>query len=118
MKKEAITDQPEGFHVDQLSRMTKGWFVGDFEPTLYPTRDCEIAVKYYRKGDSEESHHHKIATEFTVITSGVVEMNGRRFVAGDIIRIAPGTSTDFRVIEDATTVVVKLPGAVNDKYVD
>jgi hypothetical protein len=25
-------------------------------------------------------------------------------------------STDFEVIEDATTVVVKLPGEPNDKY--
>jgi len=25
-------------------------------------------------------------------------------------------STDFKVLEDASTVVVKLPGATNDKY--
>ena len=47
----------------RLNDMIKGWFVGNFEPTLYRTNDCEVAVKRYLKGDCEKKHHHKIATE-------------------------------------------------------
>jgi len=96
--------------------MTRGWFVGDFSPTLLPTQAAEVAVKEYRAGDYEEWHFHKIATEITVVLSGTVEMNGIRYQAGDMLVIEPNEGTDFRAVTDATNVVVKLPGAPNDKY--
>lgn len=99
-----------------LADMTKGWFIGDFSPTLHRTRDFEVAVKTYRAGDNESAHFHKVATEFTVITQGEVEMNGRRYRAGDIIVIEPGDITDFRSITDSMTTVVKIPGAPDDKF--
>jgi len=100
----------------KLNNMTKGWFVGNFEPTLYKTNDVEVAVKQYKAGACEEWHYHKIATEITVIVSGRVRMNQREFRSGEIIIIEPGEGTDFEVIEDTVTTVVKLPGANNDKY--
>ena len=39
--------------VSKLSDMEKGWFVGDFFPTLIKTTDVEVAVKNYKKGDYE-----------------------------------------------------------------
>ena len=30
---------------DRLGDMTKGWFVGNFSPTVLCTSDCEVAVK-------------------------------------------------------------------------
>jgi quercetin dioxygenase-like cupin family protein len=99
-----------------LSEMTKGWFVGDFSPTVVKTQAVEVGVKQYREGDYEDRHHHKIATEVTVIVTGKVRMNGELYQAGDILLIEPGESTDFEVLEDTTTVVVKYPGAQNDKY--
>lgn len=104
--------------VYKLKDMIKGWFVGDFEPTLYQTNDVEVGIKNYKAGDYEASHHHKIATEFTVVFNGEVEMSGKRYRDGDIIKIMPGVSTDFIAITDVTTVVVKIPGARNDKYID
>lgn len=100
-----------------LNDMTKGWFIGDFSPTLLNTRDVEVAVKHYRAGDAEAAHYHKIAREFTVVVSGSVRMNDRTYGAGDIIVIEPGETTDFCALTDAVTTVVKIPGAPNDKYV-
>ena len=100
----------------RLEEMVRGWFVGDFDPTLHRTQDVEIGVKSYHAGDFEERHHHKVATEITVIISGEVEMNGERHSAGDIIVIDRFETTDFRALTEATNVVVKLPGATNDKY--
>ena len=56
----------------RLEDMVKGWFVGNFEPTLIKTNDVEVAVKSYNKGDYEEKHYHKIATELTVNVQGRV----------------------------------------------
>lgn len=101
-----------------LDEMIKGWFIGDFEPSLYKTNEFEVGVKQYKAGDREESHYHKIAVEFTVILLGEVKMSGVFYKQGDIIKIKPGTSTDFEAITDVTTVVVKIPGAKNDKYIN
>ena len=100
----------------KLEDMIKGWFIGDFEPSLYKTNDVEVGVKKYFAGDHENSHYHKIATEFTVIISGTIEMNGVQYFANEIVKIIPGTRTNFRAITDVITVVVKIPGANNDKY--
>jgi hypothetical protein len=102
---------------EHLDSMVKGWFVGNFEPSLYKTNDCEVAVKSYKAGDYEEEHYHKIATEITVIVKGRVKMFDREFSEGDIIVVEPGDSTDFSAVTDSINVVVKIPGANNDKYI-
>lgn len=103
--------------IDNLNSMIKGWFVGNFEPTLYKTNDVEVAVKEYIQGDAEERHYHKLATEITVIISGKVKMDGQIYKKGDIIVMEPFESTDFQALEDSVNVVVKIPGANNDKYI-
>lgn len=101
----------------KLNEMLNGWFIGNFEPSLGKTNAVEVAVKQYNSGDYEKSHFHKIATEYTVIISGRVRMNGVEYCAGDIIVMEPFEITDFECIEDNTVnVVVKLPGVNNDKY--
>jgi len=100
----------------KLSEMTKGWFVGDFEPSLLKTKAFEIAVKRYKKGDKEGRHRHDIASEYTVIVSGRVRMSGTEYAADSILIIKPGEATDFEALEDSITVVVKTPSARTDKY--
>jgi len=99
-----------------ISDFVRGWFVGGFEPTLFSTTDVEVAVQTFKKGDKEDSHCHKIATEITVIVSGKAKMSGTILEAGDIVKIEPGTYTNFEALEDTVTTVVKVPGALHDKY--
>jgi len=100
----------------KLDSFTKGWFVGNFNPTLLSTDDVEVAVKIYRAGESEGAHYHKVATELTLIVSGRVRMSGEEIGPGEIIKIEPGQATDFMPLTDATTVVVKVPCVRGDKY--
>ncbi len=100
----------------RLEDMIKGWFVGNFNPTILSTTEVEVAVKNYKAGDYEPSHHHKLATEITVIADGQVRMNGINYSAGAIIVIEPNQATDFLAVTDVITTVVKYPGVNNDKY--
>ena len=100
----------------RLDDMTKGWFVGNSTPTLFNTNDVEVAVKEYKKGQKESRHHHKIATEITVVISGKIRMNDIVYSKGDIIVMYPSEATDFEALEDTINAVVKIPGANNDKY--
>jgi quercetin dioxygenase-like cupin family protein len=105
----------KSFHLDD---MIKGWFVGDFSPAAFSTKDCEVAVKKYKAGDYEGAHHHKVATEITVVVSGKIRMVGKNWGAGDIVVVEPGTVTDFEALTDVVNVVVKVPGATDDKYLN
>jgi uncharacterized cupin superfamily protein len=102
--------------IKKMKDYTRGWFVGGFEPTLYQTTDVEVAVQQFKAGDYEASHCHKIATEITVIVSGKAMMNGVEVEAGSVVKLEPGEYTDFEALEDTMTTVVKVPGALNDKY--
>lgn len=103
-------------HAARLEDMTKGWFVGNFMPSLCVTNAVEVAVKHYQKGDMENAHYHKIATEITVVINGRVRMFDQVFTEGDIIVAEPMDVTKFEALEDAVNVVVKIPGANDDKY--
>jgi quercetin dioxygenase-like cupin family protein len=100
-----------------LDDMVGGWFIGHFEPTVLKTNDFEVAVKIYKKGDYEEEHYHKIATEYTLIMDGEVLMAGSKYKSGDIIHIQPNEATDFKALTDVKTVVVKVPSVKDDKYI-
>jgi len=100
----------------KLSDMVKGWFVGSFEPTSYSTTDVEVAVKQYKAGERDAKHYHKIATEISVVLGGRAVMNGVEYSDGDIITVEPNDVTEFEALDDITIVVVKIPGAGNDKY--
>ncbi|MEO1615221.1 MAG: hypothetical protein AAFV88_05190 [Planctomycetota bacterium] len=102
----------------QLKDFVGGWIVGHFDPTLIKHDDLEVAIKHYEAGVREKRHHHKIATEYTVIASGHVLMNGREYRSGEIIQINPGHSTDFQALEPTITVVIKTPSVADDKYAD
>lgn len=100
----------------KLDEMIKGWFVGAFTPTALSTQACEVAVKRYAASDREPLHQHLIATEVTLVLQGRVRMCAREWQAGDIVVLTPGEATDFEAVTDCTTVVVKVPGAKDDKY--
>ncbi len=101
----------------KLKDMRFGWFIGNFSPSVFSTSNFEVGVKYYKKGDFEKAHYHKISTEYTVIVEGKVKMNNVIYVKGDIIVISPMESTDFMALTDVITTVIKTPSSINDKYI-
>lgn len=102
--------------VFRLEDMTKGWFVGDFDPVALRSGDAEVAAKSYAAGTIEPRHLHKIAVEVTLILSGRARMNDAVHEAGAIVVIEPGEATDFEALTDVVTVVFKSPSVAGDKY--
>lgn len=100
----------------KLDDFTRGWFVGNFSPTLLQTDAAEVAVQRYQAGAHEPKHVHKIATELTLVVAGQARMNGENVNVGEIIRIPAGMAADFEAITEVTTVVVKVPCVKGDKF--
>ena len=102
--------------INNLDNFLRGWFIGDFDPSLYKTSDFEVAIKEYKSGDTEQKHYHKMSKEFTIIISGSVKMNNISYSKGDIIILDEYEESDFICIEDCTTLVVRTKSIKNDKY--
>ena len=102
-----------------LWEMKGGWFVGDFDPVVLKNQGAEVAVKHYAAYESEPRHHHKIATEITLVVIGSIKMNDHYLMEGEMMVVEPGESVKFdALMHGATTVVVKMPSVANDKYLD
>lgn len=100
----------------RLETFTRGWIVGDFDPSIIRTANFEFMVRTYRAGETEAKHVHKEADEITVIVSGVFKMNDETFSTGDIIHLSPGDPADFTCVESGATAVIKTPSVLGDKY--
>jgi quercetin dioxygenase-like cupin family protein len=103
------------YHLDQ---MIKGWFVGDFEPTAFKTKDVEVCFGTHKKGERPRPHFHKIAPEITYVIRGKVQVNGQVFEQGDIFVIDPMEVSTPIILEDSEVIVVKVPSLPEDKYFD
>lgn len=107
---------PAGVTLAHLTEMSGGWFIGNFTPVAHRTPDVEVAVQHFPAGYHGIPHYHRVATETTLLLSGRAEMAGVLLTPGDILTLAPGTVSEFHALEDCITVVIKHPGALNDKF--
>lgn len=99
----------------QLDKFTNGWFVGNFEPSIFTTDQFEVSVKFFHEGDQEPHHKQILATELTAVISGTIRMNSKEFSKGAIIEIEPGEPCEFLSVTDSTLVCLKFPSIPNDK---
>ena len=102
--------------VRRIEDMVGGWFVGNFDPSVFRTHDFEVAYKVHHKGDSWGKHYHKRAIEINYLIRGRMQIQGKILTKGDIFTIFPYEISDPEFIEDCELIVVKLPSVIGDKY--
>jgi hypothetical protein len=95
-----------------------GWFIGDFDPSVFKTDAFEVSYKKHYKNENWPRHHHKISTEINFLIRGKMTINDVTVVAGEIFLIEKNESVKPIFLEDCELIVVKVPGAKNDKYED
>jgi quercetin dioxygenase-like cupin family protein len=100
----------------RLDDMVRGWFVGPFAPAALATPGCEVAVKRFAAGEREAPHHHRAATEVTLLLEGRARMGAQELGPGDGIVLPPFTESDFEALTDVLLVAVKSPGRPDDKF--
>jgi hypothetical protein len=96
--------------------MWKGWFIGNFEPTVFRTKDFEIGILKHKKDEKWAKHYHAIATEYNVLISGKMFISGQVIDAGTIFIFEPNEVADPVFLEDCMVICVKVPSIPGDKY--
>lgn len=93
----------------------RGWFMGNFEGSIWPTKDFEICYQKNPRGQTA-SHIHKIAHEITLVISGRQICNGQLFSAGEICVLEPGDISQIEYLEETEVVTIKVPSVPSDKH--
>jgi len=101
-----------------ITDMFKGWFIGNFDPSIIKTEEFEVAHHFHEAGyiDEKGSHYHKVATEVNYIIKGDVIVDGVKLTSGDFFVYEPYDNTDVQFISDTDLIVIKTPSCINDKY--
>lgn len=99
-----------------MSNMFKGWFVGNFEPTVFKSTDFEVGYLRHKQGETHAAHIHKIATEINYLIKGKMTIQNIELNTGDIFIIEPNEIADPVFLEDCELIVIKTPCVIGDKY--
>lgn len=93
-----------------------GWFIGDFTPSIFRTKDFEVCYKIHEQNEKWPQHYHKVATEINYLMRGRMTVQGRELVAGDVFSFEPNEVADPVFTEKCELIVVKFPSVKGDKY--
>ena len=102
--------------VYNIDEMKGGWFIGDFEPSVFKNCFFEVAHHRHEAGYRAEYHTHKIAQELTYILNGKMKVSGQILTKGDIFIYEPYEVADALVLDDVDLIVVKWPSVPSDKF--
>lgn len=101
----------------KMSDMKGGWFIGDFEPSAYKTKEFEVCYKFHSKGEGWDTHYHKRAVEINYLVQGKMLLQDKELNSGDIFILKPYEVANPIFLEDCTVLIVKTPSITNDKFV-
>lgn len=96
--------------------MIGGWFVGDFDSSVYKTKLFEVCYKIHEKGEVWPTHYHK-GVEINYLMHGRMTINNVELNAGDIFIIDPGEIAAPEFLDKCEIIVVKAPSNPEDKYI-
>jgi quercetin dioxygenase-like cupin family protein len=103
-------------HLSNISDYYRGWFIGNFEPSLLKTSDFEVGILNHKKGEYWAPHYHKESVEYNVLISGKMIIQGRELNSGDVFVFDKGEVADPIFLEDCKLVVIKVPSIPSDKF--
>jgi len=103
-------------NITKITDYVRGWFIGDFEPTVLRTKDFEVGVLTHYKGEKWPSHYHKDSIEYNVLVSGKMTVQGKELNSGDVFVFEKGEIADPVFLENCIIVCAKVPSLPQDKF--
>ncbi|QWD44511.1 hypothetical protein G6661_01785 [Polynucleobacter paneuropaeus] len=100
----------------KLKDMFRGWFIGNFDPSVHKTELFEVGVLQHKKGEHWPGHVHRLSEEFNVLLEGYMTINELDIHAGDIFVIEKNEYSQAIFHEDCKIVCVKIPSIPSDKH--
>ena len=100
-----------------VADFTRGWFIGDFQPSIIKTSEFEVAKLSHKKNEKWGFHYHSLATEINVLLKGSMTINGMD-VSTNSIFICDKNQVACPIFnEDCDILCIKVPSKPDDKYI-
>ena len=96
--------------------MHRGWFIGNFLPSVLRTDLFEVGILTHHKGEEWPKHFHLEATEYNVLINGSMTVNNNLIHEGEIFVIEKNEICNPTFHKDCTVLCVKVPSIPGDKY--
>ena len=93
-----------------------GWFVGDFEPSIFKNPFFEVAHHSHKKNDATFPHYHQVTNELNYIVRGDMMVDKKHLKAGDMWIYEPWDISDVEFLEDTDLMIIRWPSIPTDKY--
>ena len=102
--------------ISKMKDMFKGWFVGNFKPSVLITTDFEVGYLTHKKGEYHQAHYHNKAVEINYLIKGKMTIQNKELNTGDIFVLYQNEVADPVFLEDCELIVIKAPCVIGDKY--
>lgn len=103
-------------NISKIDDYLRGWFIGDFSPSVLKTTEFEVGLIRHTKGEMWPAHYHKESIEYNVLVTGKMVVKGKELNSGDVFVFDKGEIADPVFLEDCTVVCVKVPSIPSDKF--
>lgn len=97
--------------------MTRGWFIGNFEPSILKTKEFEVGLLTHSKGEYWAPHYHEFSDEYNLLISGKMIIQKKEINEGDIFVLKKKEIADPIFLEDCVVLVIKTPSIPGDKII-
>lgn len=101
----------------KLEDMFRGWFVGNFEPSVFKHAGVEIGYLCHKKGEKWQTHYHNNLVEVNLLVEGKMILNDIELNKNQIFVIDKKVLACPIFLEDCYIMCIKIPSMVGDKIV-
>lgn len=101
-----------------LSVFTRGWFIGNFEPSVLKTSKFEVGVFKHSKGEDWPAHYHRSHDEYNVLVTGKMSIYGTIIEPESVFVVPKKCIVKPVFLEDCVIVCVKTPSIPGDKITE
>jgi len=101
----------------KLEDMFRGWFVGNFEPSVFKHSGVEIGYLLHKKGEKWQTHYHNNLVEVNLLVEGKMILNDIEINKNEIFVIDKKVLACPIFLEDCRIMCIKIPSMVGDKII-
>jgi dTDP-glucose pyrophosphorylase len=95
---------------------TRGWFIGDFLPSIIKTKNYEIALLTHLKDEQWDYHYHEKSDEINFLINGKMRINDRIITERQVFYIPKKQIACPQFLENCKILCIKFPSVIGDKY--
>lgn len=100
-----------------IKDMFRGWFIGNFEPSVYKTNNFEVGYLLHKKGEMWDVHYHEYTTEINLLIEGKMILNNIEINKNEIFIINKNNIAAPIFLEDCYIICIKVPSIIGDKII-